>query len=331
MANPVLVELSRGPLVESVHRGAYVVVDADGTVRRAAGDIGRPVFPRSAVKAIQALPLIESGAADRFGFGDRELALAQASHAGQSVHIETVRSMLDAAGLHESDLECGAHAPYDAATAAALVRRGVAAGPLSNNCSGKHAAMLCVAVHLGVDTKGYVNADHPVQRMVRDAVAAVTGARLGSDTCGVDGCSIPTYALGLDAMATGMSRLAGGRGLGRDRAGAARRLLAAATAEPLLIAGSGRFCTEVMVAAGGRLFAKTGAEGVYCGALPGRGIGFALKLDDGASRASEPVAAALAAALLGAEDPAAQRLAAMAGRPLYNWNGTEVGRLTARL
>jgi L-asparaginase II len=275
MDNPVLVEVTRGGRAESRHRGAVAIVDADGAAVFALGDVEAAVFPRSAVKALQALPLVESGAADALGFGDRELALAQASHGGEPAHVELAASMLARAGLGEGDLECGVHKPSHPASAAAMIRLGERPTQLHNNCSGKHANFLALARHLGVAHAGYVEAGHPVQQAVRDALEALTGAAHGAGACGIDGCSIPTYAVPLRALALGFARLATGQGLHPVRAAAAERLYSAAVRQPYFIAGTARFDTDAMLLLDGAALVKTGAEGVYCAALPG--LGWALR------------------------------------------------------
>jgi L-asparaginase II len=297
MTNPVLVEVTRGQLVESRHRGAVAVCDADGKAVFAVGDVEAPVFPRSAVKALQALPLVESGAADAFGFGNRALALAQASHSGEPRHVECASAMLGAIGLDEAALECGAHAPMHAHSAEDLIRRGRNPNQLHNNCSGKHAGFLAVCRHLGIEHRGYVAAGHRLQEIVREAMEGMTGAAHAVDRCGTDGCSIPTYAVPLGALAHAFARLGTGAGLAPERAKAARRTYAAAVSEPYYVAGSGRFCTEAMQLLKGAALLKTGAEGVFCAAIPGRGLGVALKCDDGAGRASEAMMAAVLARL----------------------------------
>ncbi len=191
---PVLVELVRGDLVESRHRGAFAVVDAAGKMVASAGDIERPVYARSAVKPLQALPLVESGAADRFGLGVEELALACASHAGTPLHVAKVASFLARAGLAAADLECGGHLPTDLASAQALIRAGEAPSPLHNNCSGKHAGFLATARHLGEAIRGYIEFDHPVQQRVLAAMGGMTGLDLTRAPRGRDGCGIPTIA-----------------------------------------------------------------------------------------------------------------------------------------
>lgn len=304
-----------------------MVVDADGKVVLSIGDVERPVFPRSAVKSIQALPLVESGAADAYGFGEREIALACASHSGEPEHAALATAMLAKAGLDETALECGAHWPSRQEAALDLAAAGGEPGARHNNCSGKHSGFLCTCRHVGLEHRGYVRAGHPLQEMVREAMEAVTGAAHSADVCGTDGCSIPTYAVPLKNLALGFARLASGQGLGTERARAARRILAACMAEPFYVAGTDRLDTRLMKAARGRVMVKTGAEGVYCGAVPELGLGIAIKCDDGASRAAEVAVAAILAKLLADDAGLAGALEDMANPVMRNWNGIEVGRL----
>lgn len=327
MTNPVLVEILRGAIVESAHRGAIAVFDADNRPVWEVGDTTRPVFPRSAVKAIQALPLVESGAADTYGFGNRELALACASHSGEPAHVELARSMLARAGLDETALECGAHWPSNHQAEIALARAGDLPNALHNNCSGKHSGFLCTCVHSGIAHGGYVRADHALQEMVRDAMQAVTGAVHGANERATDGCSIPTYAVPLRSFALGFARMATGAGFGPERAKAAKRLLSACMVEPFFVAGTGRADLALMEAAPGRIFAKGGAEGVYCAALPELGFGIALKCDDGAGRAAESMVAAVIARLLHADEILAAKLIELANAPIESRIGAKVGSL----
>src|SRR6201987_2376247 len=297
MANPVLVEMTRGPLVESRHRGAVAVCDAEGNTTLALGDVTAPVFPRSAVKALQALPLIEQGAADRFSLSDEELALACASHSGEAAHVAGVERMLAKAGFKPSALRCGAHWPIAQPAAAAVARSG-APSPLHNNCSGKHAGFLCVARAMGVDHAEYWRAEHPVQRLVRVVLEDFTGAALDETRCAIDGCSVPTWAVPLHNLAHAFAKFGAGRGIPVARAQAAARLRHACTKAPWYVAGTGRFCTDVMQLFGERVFVKTGAEGVYCATLPQQGFGIAVQCDDGASRAAQAIMAALIARFL---------------------------------
>ncbi|RUU01975.1 asparaginase [Mesorhizobium sp. USDA-HM6] len=327
MSNPVLVEVLRGAVVESAHRGAVSVFDADGKPVWEIGDTERPVFPRSAVKAIQALPLVESGAADAYGFGDRELALACASHSGEPAHVELAQAMLAKAGLDRTALECGAHWPSNHEATIALARAGGAPNALHNNCSGKHAGFLCTCVHSGIAHHGYVKAGHALQGMVRDAMQSVTGAAHDVGHCGTDGCSIPTYAVPLKSFAQGFARMATGRGLSPKRAKAAKQLLSACMAEPFLVAGTGKADLALMQAAPGRIFVKTGAEGVYCAALPELGLGIALKCDDGAGRGAEVMIAAVLAKLLRGDEALAAKLTELAHPPVESRIRAKVGML----
>lgn len=323
---PVLVEALRGDMVESVHRGSAVAADAAGRVVAAWGQPARPIYPRSAVKPLQALPLIESGAADAFALGDAEIALACASHSGAVRHERPILAWLKRIGLTAADLECGAHPPLDAAAARALARQGRQPSAVHNNCSGKHLGFLTTARHLGEPTAGYIGRDHPVQRRVAEALAAMTGLPVESLAWAGDGCGIPTFALPLAAIAAGMARLADPRGLTPARIAAAERIRAAMTAHPELVAGEGRLCTAVMRAAP-EVLLKGGAEGVYAASLPRLGLGVAVKIDDGAGRAAEVVVMAVLARL-GAFTEAERTALAERFRPiLRNVAGRPVGCL----
>lgn len=326
MNNPILVEVLRGNLVESRHRGAVAVADVDGGTVLAIGDVATPIFPRSAVKALQALPLVESGAADRYGFGDEELALACASHSGEPEHVAVVTRMLAKAGLDAAALRCGAHWPIAQPALVELARAGEPSA-LHNNCSGKHAGFLCVACANGIEHTDYWRPQHPVQREVRAMLEQMTGATLSDDRRAIDGCSVPTWAIPPQNLAHAFAKFGTGRGLAPERACAAARLRAACAHKPWHVAGTGRFCTEIMELFGARVFVKTGAEGVYCGALPEEGLGIAIKCDDGAGRAAQAIMAAIIARFLPLDD--AERAALMRfSRPtLRNWNGFEVGAL----
>jgi len=335
-ANPVLVEALRGGVAESLHRGAFAVLDADGGVLQAVGDIEHPVFPRSAVKVLQALPLVESGAADALGLSDAELALACASHGGEPRHAETSASMLAKAGVDLSALECGAHWPYNDAATKALARAERQPSALHNNCSGKHAGFVCLGCHMAGNSdrrsfiSGYVKPDHAVMREVTAALQATTGWNLADTPVGTDGCSIPTYAVPLRHLAHAFARVATGNGLRPGHAKAAARLRAAVARAPQMVAGTGRFDSRVMERFGERIFCKVGAEGMYCAALPERGLGIAIKMDDGNNaRASEVVMAALIAQLLPLSDEDALFMRTFSDVALTNWNGIEVGRLRA--
>jgi L-asparaginase II len=330
-ANPILAELTRGNWVENIFRGAFAVVDADGTIIAAAGDIERAVFPRSAIKSMQALPIFARHAEDKFHHSAEELALACSSHHGQDVHVAVASGLLARLGLSASDLECGAHAPTNAAAREALRASGGEPSPLHNNCSGKHSGMLSVALAMGVPTAGYVGREHEVQRAVRTAVETVIGENLTEGKCGTDGCSIPTFAAPLRAFAYGFARMATGRGLPAEYANAARRLFDAATSHPHLVAGTGHSDTLIMQAFGGRVMQKIGAEGVQCGAIRDKGWGYAIKCDDGNTAASQ---AMLAGLLLAIADPKEEQRAVLekfASQTIKSVRGADVGVLQSRL
>jgi len=326
MSDPVVVEVLRGNLVESRHRGAAVVTDADGAIALGVGEVTKPIYPRSAVKPLQALTLVESGAADRHGLADEELALACASHSGEPAHVEGVARMLAKAGLDESVLACGAHWPLSQQAAFALARSGVPSA-LHNNCSGKHAGFLCASCAMGVDHIGYWRPEHAIQRAVREVLENMTGAVLSDDCRAIDGCSVPTWAAPLDKLARAFAKFGTGQGLEAMRARAAERLRTACARRPWYVAGSGRFCTEVIQLLGSRALVKTGAEGVFCGALPPLGLGIAIKCDDGAGRAAEAIMAALIMRFLPLDDRERSVLLRFAQPVLRNWNGFEVGAL----
>ena len=325
MSNPILVEILRGEHVESAHRGAVAVCDAGAKLLLEIGDVSRPVFPRSAVKAIQALPLVESGAADAFGFGDRELALACASHKGETAHVGLAGSMLSRIGLGETALECGSHWPIAHEATVALARAGRSPSQLHNNCSGKHSGFLCACRHMNLAHRGYVAFEHPYQATIREVMEDVTGAPHDADNSAIDGCSIPTYAIPISSLALGFARMATGQGLSPARATAAKRLFAACMAEPFFVSGSEAADLALMKAAPGRIFVKTGAEGVYCAALPELGLGIALKCDDGAGRAAEAMVAAVLAKLLKSDETLSARLDGLARPAVPSRKGEPVG------
>ncbi|THF47518.1 asparaginase [Allorhizobium terrae] len=325
MNNPVTVEVTRGNRVESRHRGTVVVVDGDGKIVFSAGDIDALTFPRSACKAMQALPLIESGAADAFGLSDQQLALACSSHSGEDEHVATAAAMLAKAGRDETVLECGAHWSSHQQTLIHQARTLEKPNALHNNCSGKHCGFICTCVHMGYDPKGYVEYDHPLQQDIRDTMQSLTGAVLDHDTCGTDGCSIPTYAVPLKALAHGFAKMGTGQGLAPLRAKASKRLMDACMAEPFYVAGTKRACTAIMQAAPGKIFAKTGAEGVFCAVLPEQGLSIAVKAEDGATRAAEAMVTALLSRYFEKDSTEHAALMAMTNKPMHNWNGRHVG------
>jgi len=285
MANPVLVEVTRGPLVESIHRGSIAMADSQGKLVFALGDVETPVYPRSSLKPIQALPLIESGAAEAFGITEEEIALACASHSGEPIHTTRVAAWLARIGCNESDLACGPHPPRYEPVWEEMIKRGEAPTRLHNNCSGKHTGFLTVAKHWDIATHGYERFDHPVQQEVMATLSRLSGVR--DLPHGVDGCAAPNFALPLSGFARALAKFADPTALDPVRGDAAKQIVGAMTRYPELVSGTGRACAILMRSCGGRAAVKTGAEGVYAGIIPELGLGIALKIDDGAGRAAE--------------------------------------------
>ncbi|MGH6872663.1 MAG: asparaginase [Rhizomicrobium sp.] len=325
MMNPILVEITRGELVESVHRGAFAIADAGGRILHSAGDIETPVYPRSSLKPVQALPLVESGAADAFGLGTEELALACASHSGEPMHTDRVAAWLARIGCTAEDLACGAHPSRYEPVIERMIRSGEKPSRLFNNCSGKHSGFLSVARHWDVATEGYERHDHPVQQAVEQALKDLTG--LQTLPWGVDGCAAPNFALPIAAFARALAKLADPAGLPAPRAAAARRLVSAMIAHPELVAGTGRSDTVLMRSGKGRVATKAGAEAYYAAIVPAAGpqggLGIALKIDDGAGRAAETAIAVLLDKLGLIGDDAAAR--ALIRAPIHNTRGAVVG------
>jgi L-asparaginase II len=324
---PIEIVVMRGNLVESRHQVACAIVDAAGHTVAAWGDVAAPVYPRSAVKAIQALPLIESGAADAFGLTGTELALACASHGGEPAHVAAVRAWLAKISLAQAALECGSQWPLHEPSMLALAARGERPTAAHNNCSGKHAAMLTTARHLGEPASGYTARAHPVQRRVIQTIGEMAGIDPATAPVGIDGCTIPTVALPLAKLAFAMARFAKPDLLPPLRAEACRRLTQAMLGAPLMVAGQGRLDSAVIAACRGRILSKGGAEGVQVALLPEAGIGIAIKALDGAARARE---VALGAVLdwLGALDDALRAgLADFFSPAVANRRGAIVGRI----
>lgn len=326
-AAPIAVEVTRGGMVESFHRVIAAVTDASGSLRHAWGDAERLVYGRSAIKPVQAIAFVESGAADAFGLTDRHISLSCASHSGETMHTETVDAWLTQLGLGNDDLECGNQMPGHEPTAHAMIRKGESPCRIHNNCSGKHCGFLTTAKHLGEPTKGYSRADHPVQKRLIRLCEELGGEDLSATPRGIDGCGIPVFGMSLKAIAVAMARMADPDELPARRREAILRIRKAVAAEPLMIAGTGRFGSLVLQQLGERILLKTGAEGVYTAALPELGLGIALKVDDGHARAST-VALGWILAQLGVLKPADRdALASQLTVPVTNWEGMGCGTI----
>ena len=286
--NPVLVEVIRGDMVESFHRGAAAVFDANGRNIAGFGDIDRPIYPRSAIKPLQAFVLVESGALEHYRLGLPELALACASHSGESCHTDGIRQWLDRLGLNETALECGAHYPAHRDTRIAMTRNDVKAGAIHNNCSGKHTGFLSVACHAGEPVAGYIERNHPVQQRVLRMLQDLSGAPVDTAPAGFDGCGIPVVGMSLQAIAGAFAALAAANFASAKRRVAAGQICEAMANYPNLVGGTDRLCTYIPVETKGQVLIKVGAEGVYAGMVMGdKPLGMALKIDDGSRRAAE--------------------------------------------
>ncbi|MGH2499707.1 MAG: asparaginase, partial [Candidatus Limnocylindria bacterium] len=330
----VLIEVTRGPLVETMHRGDVAVVDAAGRlVAAVGGPRAKVAFWRSSAKPFQCLPVVAAGAADRFGLGPQDLALFCGSHNGEPVHVARAEAVLRRIGLGAAALACGAHPPLDGPSAAALRRDRAEPSALHNNCSGKHAGMLALAVHLGADPRRYLEPGQPVQREILASVRRFTGLADEEIALGVDGCGVPCFGIAVDRMALAFARLMDPSAVVEPHRGAAGRVRAAMLAHPYLVAGRDRFDTALMALGGGRILAKGGASGVQCVGLEG-GLGVALKIEDGAAgpgRARE-VATVEVLRQLGALDAAGVAALGRFARPVVrNVAGREVGEARAAL
>jgi len=325
--NPVLVRIWRGSGVESQHRGSWVATDPTGKVIDGSGQWACPVFVRSSVKCLQALPLLETGAADRFTFSDRELTLALSSHNAEPAHTEAVAALLERLHLSVSDLKCGPQPPGDPETRARLRAEGVQPTAIHNNCSGKHAGFLALALHLGVPLSRYIDPESPGQVLVRDSVRSITGVDASELTTAIDGCSAPTFRLPLRGLATAFARVANPRSLAPNRRTACERMLAAVAAHPVYLAGShDRICTGIVRATQGRIFPKIGGDAVYGVGVRGEDLGLAIKMDDGSNRGLHAVLLGLLKRFGLLTEPELAALGAWEQERLRNWAGLETGR-----
>lgn len=281
--NPVMVEETRGRHTESYHRGRAVVVDSLGNIIRSWGNIYEATFGRSALKFIQALPLLESGAADAFHLTSEEIALATASHHGEDNHMQILEKWLKKLGKDERVLECGVHRPLSHSLRSSFER----ANALHNACSGKHLGMITSALHRGESLEGYSLKEHPSQRRVEQALGEMTSADMSQALHGKDGCGIPAFAFPLYNIALAMARFADPSHLHYPRQKSVQRILAAVKNHPELIAGSQGFDSKVIKLTQGEVICKMGAGGVEVGIIPSMGFGIALKIDDGNAKATE--------------------------------------------
>lgn len=343
-----VVEVTRGGVVESVHYGAVAVTDRSGRLLAWCGDPQALTFLRSSAKPFQALPFVEGGGLDAFSLSPRQLAFICASHAGTDAHKAMAESIQAQVGVREEDLLCGTHAPYDAATTARMRQNNEPLTPNRHNCSGKHSGMLAQARFLKTPLGTYIDPNHPVQGRILEAFSAMCGIPPEQVQLGIDGCSVPTFAIPLAAAATGYARLADPSGLAPDRERAVRRIVEAMTSNPDMVDGPGRFDTSLMEISGGMILSKAGAEGyrglaIRPGALgPGSpGLGVAIKISDGevgkltdsppGQRAGRRAALAVLAQLGALVPDQLDLLAEYGTQPVTNFRKLVVGEMRACL
>lgn len=323
--NPVLAHLKRGDLIENHYRGSYVVVDSDGTLIAATGHFRAPIYARSALKPIQALAMLDSGAADKYSVTNAEIALACASHNGDADQVSRVTQWLTRIGLSVADLECGPHAPLGRESEKTLIKNGEKPTSLHNTCSGKHAGFLTLAQFQGASLKGYTAFDHPTQTAITEVIGEMTETDTTQAPKGVDGCNIPVIGMELRGLAIAMAKLVDPKDLSPQRQQSCARVVQAMQQYPDLIAGPKRFCSQIIRLTQGEVLVKMGAEGVFSAAIPKQKWGLALKIDDGNMRAAEVALISLLVRLEIISDPTL--FTNYLEFSVHNWNRHIVGKI----
>ncbi len=329
--NPVLAEVYRNNVVESCHRGSAVVVDSQGQTILAIGDCDRKIYPRSSLKLFQTIPLLESGAADKFGLSDEEIVLACASHNAESFHTDAVQNWLHRLGLDNDDLECGADFPLSDTMKRGLLASGKKPASIHQNCSGKHVGMLTLARHLGVATRGYSEYQHPTQQAWMQTLSELVEVDVTTLDWERDGCGLPAICISMRRMAYGCALLACPQVVGGRRGQAMAKIIDAIQAHPRMLAGTGRCCSDVIrtSVSAGQMVVKIGAEGVYAGILPEQGWGLIIKIDDGATRASEVALGGLLLKLGAIDANTYAKLSRYFEPKIYNTQKKITGRISA--
>jgi len=286
----IVAKVYRGPIVDLTHIGHVAVVDCDGKILHSYGDAKRVTYIRSSAKPMQAIVAVESGAVDAYGISEEELALLCASHNGEKIHTDSVKSILDKAKLSVENLQCGTHPSLNPTIAKELEKEGIVLDNSNSNCSGKHSGMLLGTSYLGENIEDYLNISHPVQQRILKTVAEICEYEKDDIVVGTDGCGVPVHALPLYKYAQGIAKLSKPEVLGEKREKSAKRVIKAMVTYPYMVAGRDRLCTDLMRVCKGKLFAKLGADGYYAVGIIGKGVGLTFKSEDG----SIPVVEALA-------------------------------------
>jgi L-asparaginase II len=323
---PLMVEVLRGPVVESHHQVMGVIVNEVGYTVHSWGNTGYMTMPRSAIKMLQALPLIESGASDKFALDDKFITLACGSHRGEKEHLTALAQFMEKTGVKEDMLACGPHWPLNEAAKEDLIRKNAKPTALCNNCAGKHIAMIATCLHAGENPAGYEKYEHNAQKRIRRVLTETMRVDHSKVPHGIDGCGIPTFSVPLSSMAVGMSSLINPKET-QSRKFAASKILSAVRHNPFFLAGSDDFSTAVIEKTQGRAIIKGGAEGVYCGVIPEKGMAFAVKAADGASRAASVAAAHILLRYGGLTEVEFKALQKFTTPVISTWRGDIVGQV----
>lgn len=290
MGGEHLVDVSRGQLLESAHSGHIAVVNSEGELLYSLGDTKRVTYARSSMKPLQAIPIVESGAMEFYGMDEADLSLACASHNGESQHTDRVLNILNQINLTIDDLKCGTHTPRCQKAYKKIIKDDKEVTPEFNNCSGKHTGMLATAKYLNESTDDYYKVEHPVQQRILEVISDIAEVPKEEIEIGIDGCGVPVHGIPLENLALAFARMANPTGFSDSRKNAIEKVTESMISAPEMVGGTDRFCTDLMKNAGGSLFGKAGAEGVYCIGDKKSGIGIAIKIEDGNGRAAAPAA-----------------------------------------
>lgn len=323
--NPILVERYRGEVLESFHRGVICMVDDEGKIIFSEGDVNQICFPRSAMKFFQVMPLLESGAVEKFGFTMKEIALMCGSHNGEAAHVEGVEGILKKIGLSKDDLQCGCQYPTLTEDRNALIKSDTAPECVHNNCSGKHAGFLALCVYAGYDIKSYLDPEHPIHKMIKSVVAEMNEYPEEKLGLGLDGCSAPVFSLPVYNQALGYKNLVNPKQFSEKRQKSCKTIIEAVTTYPYMVAGKERYCTQLMEQCHNRIIGKTGADGVYSLAFIDEKIGCVIKIDDGQMGPQYAVAQAIVNFMDVCTKQALDNLHEYIEAPLLNWNKRTTG------
>jgi L-asparaginase II len=322
-----LVYVYRGRMIECIHRGHLAVVNHQGEIIHELGDGKFLTYARSAAKPLQAIPIVESGAADRYNLSAAEIALICASHNGETEHVAAAQSILNKLGLHQDQLQCGVHEPYHRGTTNLMRQTNILPNSLHNNCSGKHSGMLALSAYMQVPNEDYLTPSHPVQRRMLQTISDMSKVNEADIVLGVDGCGVPVFGLGIDRLALAYARLGQPEGLTNVRAEACNRIVDSIRRHPEMLAGNNRFDTKLIKVTKGRIIGKMGAEGVFAMSIPERGWGIVLKVEDGAQRALYPAVTEALKQLDLIDADELEALQSFHQPATKNWQGTVVGHI----